>query len=271
MDDENITKIQDPTSEVDATKRRRGFSLLDLMIAASACAISFSVLQNTSKVLGAINLKDPIWNGVFQAVTSVFTALTLFGAIQISRSWWTKQGRFHPGHLMIWMGIFTVFSSVIRGLIFAWDGTAESYTIGAEGSEMFFRFVSFGVQIAFGGVATGLALYGVFTKASNWSWWWRATFIVFAFSYLAETAQATIVWFGDYRWMGLISLVIGIIFILFVLSVIASIIADAVTGRRRDTSHWIGVVCEIGQPVFFQCFIMVALRYFDPSEIFLLP
>ena len=268
MDDKNIIETQDHTSAVDATKRRRGFSLLDLMIAASAFAISFSILQNASRAPGSINLKDPIWNGVFQAVTSVFTALTLFGAIQISRGWWTKQGRFHPGHLMIWIGILTVFLSVIRGLIFAWDGTAESFSIGVEGSEMFFRFVFFGVQIAFGVVAIGLALYGVFTKASNWSWWWRTTFIVFAFSYISSTAQATIVLSGDYRWLGLLGLVNSVIFIILVVSVIASIIADARIGLRRDTSHWMGIVCGIGPPIFFRCFMMVVLNYFDPSEIF---
>ena len=180
MDDKKTNEIQDPTPAMAAVKHRRGFSLLDLMLLASAFAISFSILRNTSEVSGAINLKDPVWNGVFQGMMAVFISLSLFAAIQLLRDWWNKEGRFQPGHLMIWIELVAMSSMVVRASILALAGSTEFYSHGTDGSGLFVANIWSGVQIASQFITVGLALYGSVIRAANWGWWWRVTFIVVA-------------------------------------------------------------------------------------------
>jgi len=230
-----------------ASNSRRNFSILDFMLATMAFAVALGLLQEPPIHLP----KAAFWQALFYWERVVFHTLVIFGVLLLLRGKGNRNlvnatsERWWPGHLMLIMATLELLPRFVDTIVF-WvtgdlnqmpvDSSQHSALRAARNSS--YRAV---ILLPFVIVVLGLVM-------GSMRRWWIATFVVIGMWQLL--VFSTYLWSEEAMYGGSVQLrqwitrtqIIRCVSILFVFIAVG---ADLRLTLRRDTAHWIGIICFI--------------------------
>ena len=258
---------------------KRQLSILDLMIAMAAVAVTLVLQKNLADGQDFSNCTDPIWSMLFFSHAVTWKALVLFGmpllghAVLSARNT-DKSCLWHPGHVLLLSQFLFLCQGL--GVAFIFGDTISPYSGKGLQMDMVLQFFARNgaTVISMGATLTAAVIGGAIFK---WNWIWvscLALLSLLAFMNLASQAYISYSLssappsqlFGPI-WE-IFNAVIQFSMLFAGAFVFAAAIHDLVKGAARDIPHWIGVASWVVGSLGGYLLFRTALLALTPEELF---